>query len=155
MNWERFKNVFLGKDFLIYLLRLFKKNENPGKIWKYNWKPILQIVCLSIVLPMTTAIEGVSAWPVRPDSPRWKEKAPYGDYCPDPRWGWYGARKRVLTLKEAETILSTYFSRYRGVKIVNIREKRRFFIAEIRNENDTLLDVVILDKRTGRIRSIY
>ncbi|MFN3479133.1 MAG: hypothetical protein ACK415_02005 [Thermodesulfovibrionales bacterium] len=90
-----------------------------------------------------------------PDCPRWQEIAPYGDYCPGSRRGWYGARKQVLTLREAEIILTEYFSRYGDMKVVNIQEKKRFFIAEIRDKNDSIVDIVILDKRTGRIRSIY
>lgn len=102
-----------------------------------------------IVVSLTSA-----EW-ICPDCPRWQENAPYGDYCPGSRRGWYGARKKVLTLKEAEIILMEYFSRYGDMKVVNIQERKRFFIAEIRDKNDSIVDIVILDKRTGRIRSIY
>lgn len=102
-----------------------------------------------------TVLSLASAEQICPDCPRWQENAPYGDYCPGSRRGWYGARKKVLTLREAETILTEYFSRYGDMKIVNIRERKRFFIAEIRDKNDSIVDIVILDKRTGRIRSIY
>jgi plasmid stability protein len=81
-------------------------------------------------------------------------KTPYGDYCPGPHRGWYGAGKHVKTEAEARQILEEYF---KGEKVVItvVREKERFFEAEIRDENKALLDVVIVDKRTGRIRSTY
>ena len=41
------------------------------------------------------------------------------------------------------------------VKIGRITERRWFFRAEILDKKDALVDVVIIDKRTGRIRSIY
>ncbi len=83
----------------------------------------------------------------------WGGKTPYGDYCP--MWGWYGARKAVRTAEEAKKILQEYFSQYGDVKIGNIKERKWFFKAEIKDKNNDLIDVVIVDKRTGRIRSIY
>lgn len=77
---------------------------------------------------------------------------PYGDYCP--MWGSYGARKLVKTADEAKKILQDYFSK-EDVKIGRITERRWFFKAEILDKNNALIDVVIIDKRTGRIRSIY
>jgi hypothetical protein len=77
---------------------------------------------------------------------------PYGDYCT--MQGWYGAKKPVTTAKEAKKILQEYFSKD-DVKIGQITERRWFFRAEILDKKDALVDVVIIDKRTGRIRSIY
>lgn len=82
----------------------------------------------------------------------WRD-GPYGDYCP--MSGWYGAKKRVKTINEAEKILKEYFSKYEDIKIGRVKERRRFFEADIKDRNDNLIDVVIIDKRTGRIRSIY
>lgn len=78
---------------------------------------------------------------------------PYGDYCP--MQGSYGARKPVRTADEAKKILQEYFSAYKDITINNIRERGGFFEAEIKDKNNKLLDIVIVDKRTGRIRSIY
>jgi hypothetical protein len=78
---------------------------------------------------------------------------PYGDYCP--MWGWYGAKKPVRTIKEAERILKEYFSKYEDVKVGKVKEREWFFEADIKDKNNNLIDVVIVDKRTGRIRSIY
>jgi len=84
----------------------------------------------------------------------WMEKAPYGDYCPGYKKKWYGAKIAVKTPEEAKKILQEYFSKD-DVNIGQITERRWFFRAEILDKNNTLVDVVIIDKRTGRIRSIY
>ena len=46
-------------------------------------------------------------------------------------------------------------SKYDDIRINNIKERKWFFEAEIRDKKNKLIDVVIVDKRTGRIRSIY
>lgn len=99
------------------------------------------IFFITIVLPYTNA-HAMNGW--------WE--GPYGDYCP--MWGSYGARKPVRTASEAKRILHEYFASY-GIKIGKIKEREYFFEADIKDKNNNLIDVVIVDKRTGRIRSIY
>jgi hypothetical protein len=85
----------------------------------------------------------------------WKgSRYPYGDYYPGPREGRYGARKAVRTEGEARNILRRYFSP-REATIGEIKERNWFFEAEIKDRNNRPVDRVIIDKRTGRIRSIY
>ena len=81
----------------------------------------------------------------------WWGRYPYGDYCP--MQGWYGAKKPGKDGKRSKKILQEYFKneprcnrKYQRKKVV--------FEAEIKDKNNKLLDVVIVDKRTGRIRSI-
>ncbi|MDA8339670.1 MAG: hypothetical protein M0Z70_10280 [Nitrospiraceae bacterium] len=106
-------------------------------------KLLLLIILLitAIVLPDSNA-QAMNGW--------WD--GPYGDYCP--MWGSYGARKPVRTANEAKRILQEYFAPH-DVKIGKIKEKEWFFEADIKDKNNNLIDVVIVDKRTGRIRSIY
>ena len=85
----------------------------------------------------------------------WRGGNPYGNYCPGHRWGWYGAKMVVGTAADARKILEEYFSPKENLKIGEIRERRWFFEADIRNHDNKLIDTVIVDKRTGRIRSIY
>jgi len=85
----------------------------------------------------------------------WKgERYPYGDYYPGPRQGQYGERKIVRTEVEARNMLRQYFSQH-NVTIGEIKGRDGFFEAEIRDRNNVVVDRVIIDKRTGRIRSIY
>lgn len=78
------------------------------------------------------------------------ERSPYGSTDE----GIYGQRRAVLSKEDARRILKRYFFR-RNVKIGAIRERRFYFEAEIRDNKGYLLDIVLIDKRTGRIRSIY
>jgi hypothetical protein len=66
----------------------------------------------------------------------------------------YGERKTVSNNQEARRLLKDYFSS-RDVKIGDIRERELFFEADVRDRRGNLVDKVIIDKRTGRIRSMY
>mgnify|MGYP006891167341 FL=1 len=103
--------------------------------------PLIILLITAIVLPDSHA-DAMNGW--------WE--GPYGDYCP--MWGSYGARKIVKTAKEAKKILQEYFKN-EPIAIGNIKEREYFFEADIKDKNNNLIDVVIVDKRTGRIRSIY
>ncbi len=78
------------------------------------------------------------------------DSSPYGGS----RGGAYGEKREVRTVEDAQKLLREYFSK-RDVKIGEIREKEYHFEADIRDKNNNLIDKVIIDKRTGRIRSIY
>lgn len=79
---------------------------------------------------------------------------PYGGYCQGPRWGWYGARRPVRTKDEARRHLEKFFEE-EDVVIGPITTRGRHFLADILGKDDELLDRVIIDRRTGRIRSLY
>jgi len=66
----------------------------------------------------------------------------------------FGERRAVTTHEEARAVLRKYFSN-KDVAIGEIVEKELFFKAEIRDRGNALIDKVIIDKRTGRVRSIY
>ena len=74
---------------------------------------------------------------------------PYGESR-----GGYGERRAVSSVQEARRMIKEYFAR-RDVKIGDIRERELFFEAEIRDRRGAFVDKVIIDKRTGRIRSTY
>ena len=78
------------------------------------------------------------------------ERSPYGST----NEGLYGQRRVVVSKEDARRILKQYFFR-RNVKVGAIWERKFYFEAEIRDRNGNLLDIVLIDKRTGRIRSIY
>lgn len=81
---------------------------------------------------------------------------PYGNYCPGMAWGPYGVRNPVRTAEEAKQVIETYLSDNKeGVRVGKIQEKNLYFEAEILDRNKKLIDRAIVDKRTGRIRSIY
>jgi len=77
------------------------------------------------------------------------ERNPYGRS----KKGQYGEKSTVMDEAEAHKILGEYFQG--DVKIGNIKERKFYFEAEIRDRQGRLIDKVIIDRRTGRIRSIY
>ena len=77
----------------------------------------------------------------------------FGSYPSGAGWGSYGARTSVQTGKDAKAILQQYYAKDR-VKIGRIMERKGYFEAEIKAENGRVVDVVIIDKGSGRIRSI-
>jgi hypothetical protein len=82
--------------------------------------------------------------------------APYGHYCPGMQWGPYGVRKPVSTVEQAKQVIDVYLAETgQNLTAGNITEKNWYFEAEILDRNKTVIDRVIVDKRSGRIRSIY
>ncbi len=79
----------------------------------------------------------------------------YGDYWKGERWGWYGAKRMVRTPEEAKEILEKIFVNQRDIKIGEIREHPRFFEADIINTKGIRIDLIIIDKGSGRIKSGY
>jgi hypothetical protein len=79
----------------------------------------------------------------------------YGHYWRSYKWGWYGARREVRTPVEAKEIIEQFLLPDRGIRIVRMREKAHFYIAEVINNKGVLVDLILIDKRTGRIRSMF
>ncbi|MGD2081057.1 MAG: hypothetical protein PVJ36_08005 [Nitrospirota bacterium] len=82
------------------------------------------------------------------------ERPPHATYAQAAEGKGYGAKKPVATAKEARRALEEHFEG-RDVKVGKIEERELFFEAEILDRRGRLADKVIVDKRTGRIRSIY
>jgi hypothetical protein len=62
----------------------------------------------------------------------------------------------VRSVEEAKQVIETYFaSMGENVGTGKIEEKGLFFEVEILDKDGALMDKAIVDKRTGRIRSIY
>ncbi|MCE1226148.1 MAG: hypothetical protein LWW87_06620 [Geobacteraceae bacterium] len=78
---------------------------------------------------------------------------PFGDYCPRRHADHYGARQPLQTPDEAKERLRLFFN-VLPAQITLRKEVRMGYIADITNADGSLLDRVIIDKRSGRIRSI-
>lgn len=90
----------------------------------------------------------------QPNAGHEQPSRPYGGYCRGPHWGWYGAHRQVSTIKEARLLLERYFTD-KPVEIGAITERDLYFEAEIKDKDHAVTDRLIIDKRTGRIRSVY
>lgn len=78
---------------------------------------------------------------------------PFGGYCPKRHADQYGARQPVLTPADARERLSLFFS-IDPARIRRLEERRHVFLAEITDPEGRPVELVIIDRRTGRIRSI-
>lgn len=66
----------------------------------------------------------------------------------------YGEKRPITDREEAKKALREHFSK-KDVRIGEIREKDLIYEADILDKNNQVIDKVIIDKRSGRIRSIY
>jgi hypothetical protein len=105
----------------------------------------------SMIMAIALLLESGSAWAMNGHG---EGPHPYGGYCRGPRWGWYGAKTPVRTERDARERLEKYFEG-QDVVIGEISQRGMHFHAEIRDHGDTVVDRVIIDRRTGRIRSLY
>ncbi len=76
---------------------------------------------------------------------------PYGDYCRDCTI--YGTCKEIIPPRVAVIALERYYME-RGYRVGTIYHKGRFIEAEI-YKNNRRVDMVLFDRKTGRLRSIY
>ena len=114
-------------------------------------KKILFIIILNIFLLMLTAYNSFA----QHGNNGWRgSKYHYGTYYTSPQEGQYGERKAVRTERDARKVLLKHFSSGRET-IGKIRERDLFFEVEIKGRDNKTVDIIIIDKRTGRIRSTY
>ena len=97
-----------------------------------------------LVFMGATTVE-VHAWPGG------KPVTPYGDYCP--LCTQYGNCKTIMTHEDAKRAMLNYYHK-KGFEVELERKTGRFIRAKIK-EQGKVIDVIIFDRRTGRIRSIY
>lgn len=76
---------------------------------------------------------------------------PYGDFCP--RCTDYGTCKSTMGHDDARKAMLDYYNE-KGLSVEIVNKNGRFIKAKIK-EKDKVVDVIIFDRRTGRIRSIY
>jgi len=78
---------------------------------------------------------------------------PYGDFC---RYcGEYGTCKRALSDDDAKKALFEYY-RKRGLDVEIEKTDGRFIKARVMdNHKHKIVDVIIFDRKTGRMKSIY
>ena len=80
-----------------------------------------------------------------------KPVTPYGDSCD--LCSKYGICKSVMTHEQAHRALMKYYHS-KGLIVEVDRKNGRFIRAKVR-EKDKIVDVIIFDRRSGRVRSIY
>ena len=74
--------------------------------------------------------------------------------CGKRRGDWYGASQPVTDPAEARKQLTNYYAE-QGYKVSEVIEKKWGFRADILDKDGKVVDRAMIDKRSGRIRSIY
>jgi hypothetical protein len=98
-----------------------------------------------ILVLMGAATAEVHAWQ------RGKPVTPYGDFCP--RCTQYGTCKTIMSHEDAKRAMLDYYQE-KGFAVELERKRGRFIRAKIKDQ-DQVIDIIIFDRRTGRVRSIY
>ncbi len=80
-----------------------------------------------------------------------KAVTPFGDYCP--MASRYGMHRHNISIQDAEHALSGYYSK-KGYSIEIIKVSGRFMKINVL-KGKVVVDTVIFDRHTGRLRSIY
>jgi hypothetical protein len=78
----------------------------------------------------------------------------YGGYCKGPKWGWYGAGRSVRTEKEVRELVAE-FLKETELTAGQVRDEKTYFEVEIKDGDGEVVDLLIVDKRTCRMRSAY
>ena len=99
------------------------------------------IVLMLLLMPFSDA----SAWRYK------KPVTPYGDHCP--RCSDYGTCDTPMGHEDAKRAMFDYYHK-KGLSVEVVRKRGRFIRAKIKDK-DNVVDVIIFDRRTGRVRSIY
>lgn len=73
--------------------------------------------------------------------------------CGKRRGDWYGARQPVATATDARVLLQNYYAG-QGYTVSEVSEKKWGFRATVFDSNGMVIDRVMIDKRSGRIRSL-
>ncbi|MFZ4859958.1 MAG: hypothetical protein ACOYL3_26640 [Desulfuromonadaceae bacterium] len=74
--------------------------------------------------------------------------------CGKRRGDWYGARQPVTSAAEAERLIGNYYAG-QEYSVSAVTEKKWGFKADILDKNKKVIDQIMIDKRSGRIRSLY
>lgn len=75
-------------------------------------------------------------------------------WCGKRKGDWYGARRPVTSIGDAREQLAKYFSGQQVV-VAEVAEKQWRFEADLLDSCGKVVDRVMIDKRSGRVRSIY
>lgn len=78
-------------------------------------------------------------------------RTPYGDYCP--KCSKYGMCRKLLSVEDSREAIKGYFDE-KGLDIGTMKVRGRFIQIKVLKNGETS-DVILFDRKSGRIRSIY
>jgi hypothetical protein len=105
---------------------------------------MVKVLLFTLLLPVFT-VTGLAF------SEEGYRRTPYGDFCIS--CSTYGVGDKLVPEEESRAAIEQYY-RERDLEIGAMKSRGRFIEFEIR-KNGAVLDKVLFDRKTGRIRSIY
>jgi hypothetical protein len=75
-------------------------------------------------------------------------------WCGKRKGDWYGARRPVTSISDAREQFTRYFAGQQ-MTVAEVAERRWRFEADVLDSCRKVVDRVMIDKRSGRVRSIY
>ena len=116
----------------------------------------MRLIRMAVVVAMFAIFVAPASAPAQQAGPGMYRGMPYGQFCPGRGWGPYGVRKPVRTVDEAKQVIDSYFSALgQTMRAGAVEERRWYFEVEILERDGTVVDKAAVDKRNGRIRSMY
>ncbi len=103
--------------------------------------PALVISAVLILIPLTETAVRSQVKPV----------TPYGDFCPS--CSKYGNCKETMSHEDAKKALIEYYHK-KGLGVQLEKKRGRFIRAKV-TDSKKIVDIIIFDRSSGRIRSIY
>lgn len=79
---------------------------------------------------------------------------PYGYYRHHWRKTGYGQRTQIKNVEDAIALVREFYAPH-NVQIIPVLESLRFYRMEVLDEKSNIIDVIVVDKLSGRLRSIY
>lgn len=127
---------------------------------KRSLRTLVWLLCIVVSGSEVQAADGMFGWR-RNNSTGYCEK-PADRQCNIEKRGWcgkrkgdcYGASRAVTSVADAREQLLKYFSGQK-LSVAAVAEKRWRFEADVLDSRGKVVDRVMIDKRSGRVRSIY
>ncbi|MEW6002967.1 MAG: hypothetical protein AB1638_10030 [Nitrospirota bacterium] len=107
----------------------------------------MRYISILVIIPVILALSTSMVFALPDDA---KPVTPYGD-CTG--CGKYGICKTQMSQEDAKKAMIEYYEK-KGLRVNIEKASGRFIKAKVM-DNDKVVDIIIFDCRTGRIRSIY
>lgn len=107
----------------------------------------MRYISILVIIPVILALSTSMVFALPDDA---KPVTPYGD-CTG--CGKYGICKTPMSQEDAKKAMIEYYEK-KGLRVNIEKASGRFIKAKVM-DNDKVVDIIIFDCRTGRIRSIY
>ena len=111
-------------------------------------KQILLILCALLIT--TSMAYAKDEQQQQQEEQKQQQVTPFGASCPSCET--YGYCKKTLTYEQAEQNLEAYYDQ-KGLDVVIVKKSGRFLEADVYKDKK-IVEKVILDRKTGRIRPI-